>query len=397
MPSRWLRKGPNKLKKCSERRTDSCSAETDGCCSVIACTYCLEFAGYDGTQFGTAEFPEGGTGWEGTIAGTAFFGYWERNEDGECEFVVTLDGEEVYRKSCYEGQSCRDSSDETAATIGYDTGTLRWIKHEPRPLPTVVDPDTGCRTHFCGDCHCTCRALCVRISGVDAELGPCDRQLEIDEYDDDCEGPSWSGQVTCHNRTFNLKFELSRGPYGECLFGGTIDGEQTEWVEITNCTQIAASFAIYDGVEIDVSCLECGVCGFSRTGCCPNLGNTLYITIDAEYGSGSCEANLITDGEAAIWQTQLPGDYTVTNCNTIDGEESTATNTNLYAVVNCSPEGLYLTIYQGGIGGLSIFSGLYPGCMGGVLTEYDADFFEIGGSCLAYYLKQPNGSVYLST
>ena len=149
----WQVKSPTHLKKCSERMSNSCDpAETDGCCGVIACLYCLEWQVYgEAIQYGTATFS--GSAWTGTIAGATFVGYWERNYDtDECEFVVTLDGEEFYRKSCYQGQSCRDSSDSAEATIGYDEGTLTWTKQEKRPLKYVDDPDTYCKTWFCDDC-----------------------------------------------------------------------------------------------------------------------------------------------------------------------------------------------------------------------------------------------------
>jgi len=88
----WWRQFDNRLRRCDERRSDSCSDETDGCCAVIPCTYCLIWEVYGDTpEYGTATFAS--NGWTGTIANATFAGYWERNYDtGECEFVVVLDG-----------------------------------------------------------------------------------------------------------------------------------------------------------------------------------------------------------------------------------------------------------------------------------------------------------------
>jgi hypothetical protein len=309
MPSRWLRNGPNKLKKCSERRTDSCSTETDGCCSVIACTYCLEFAGYEGTRFGQAEFPEDGTGWEGTIAGAAFFGSWERNEDAECEFVVTLDGEEVYRKSCYEGQSCRDSSDSAEVTIGYADGTLTWTKQDFRPLPLVNDPQTGCRTWFCGDCHCTCEVLCASVTEPDGRV--IRGELPDVSYSD-CEGPVWAGMVG----EYELSVELGRDEEdGSCIARVTTNGEESEWVEAAGCQSMSATWTLYDGTEIAVVCKGCD-CNtdtpIDLPFClCSPVGSILNFTMIGS-GTGVCAfSGELTYQEEAILPTWISAPFTL--------------------------------------------------------------------------------------
>lgn len=251
MPSRWLRKGADKLKKCSERRTDSCSEETDGCCSVIPCEYCLAFAVYgQDDQFGSATFAA--NAWTGTIAGAAFVAYWERGyTSGECEFVVTLNGFEVYRKSCYEGQSCRDSSDGAEVTIGYDSGTLTWTKRLNRPLEYVVDPYTGCRTWFCGECECSTECLCVLIldgsTPVNGEI--CDVSYS------DCDPPHWQGTVG----DYELSIELDRDENGDCVLIAFVNGEEQDPIPVVGCADLSASIELY-GVTIELSAKQC-FCG----------------------------------------------------------------------------------------------------------------------------------------
>lgn len=264
MPSKYLRKGPTKLKKCSERRTDSCGPETDGCCGVITCTYCLRFVTYGDTETGTAEFPEGGTGWSGSIAGSDFFSYWQRNyETSECQFVVELDGVEIYRKSCYEGQSCRDSSDSAEVTIGYESGTLSWTKFLSRPLPLIDDPDTGCRTWFCGDCHCSCQALCIDVREVvytdfiDTYSG----EISDTTYSD-CEGPVWSGTVG----NFTISLALGRDEYGNCIVTPTVNGEEHAAVSVIGCSDMSGTVELYDGSSFAFRCKTCD-CGITIGDC----------------------------------------------------------------------------------------------------------------------------------
>lgn len=308
MPSKYLRKGPNKLKKCSERRTNSCSDETDGCCGIIACDYCLEWETYDGTDYGTANFPEGGTAWTGTVGGAEFIAYWEKDEYGTCEFVVNFDGEEVYRKSCYEGQSCRDSSDSAEASIGYETGTLRWEKYESRPLPTVVDYDTGCRVHFCGTCHCSCECLCVTITEPDGTV----YKGEIcDQTYDDCGAPEWVGAVG--GRAISLT--LDRDEYGDCIIGGSIGYDDAEWTVLPSCQGWSVSFDLPDYTTVFLRCKDCDCesdgpeltcCGPER--ClppqdCPSpLPTTLRINVSGSFSGGACTC-LALDSTLTFYET----------------------------------------------------------------------------------------------
>ena len=185
----------------------------------------------------------------------------EQSPDSECEFVATIDDEEVYRKSCYEGQSCRDSSDETTATINYDSGTLRWIKRLHRPLERIIDPETNCRTQFCGNCECTCRCLCISIrDAVTIEGVTHTSSGEIcDSLYTDCDAPVWYGVVTnpLAETSYDFDLTLERDVYGECVLTGTIGGESIGQVTVSDCNAINFEFTSYAGVVFGFRCKVC--------------------------------------------------------------------------------------------------------------------------------------------
>lgn len=247
----WQPQVSTHLKKCSEFVSPACDpVQTDGCCAVIPCSYCLSWAVYGSdTVYGTAAFAT--DGWYGTIAGAEFRGYWEVGYDsGECEFVVTLDGVEVYRNDCYGGQSCRDSSDSAETNIYPDDGTLTWTKVEPRSLEYVVDPDTNCRTHFCGGCECSCDCLCVEI--IDSTGVPI--RGEICDVSYPCDGPVWEGTVGY----YVLSMALGRDIYGECILTATVDGVAQDPVYVTGCANMSATIDLYGVSRISVFCKTCG-------------------------------------------------------------------------------------------------------------------------------------------
>ena len=255
MPPRYLRKGTTKLKACSEFTVEACDiAPADQCCGALPCTLCLELETYaDGISYGTATF--GGSSWTGTVGGLAFVSYWERNYlTDDCEYVVTLDGEEVYRATCYEGASCRDPGGSVGVTIGYDEGTLTWTKHEPRPLALTTDPDTGCNDFFCGTCRCSCRVLCVDVSEVlytdfiDTYSG----ELPDTAYSD-CDPPVWSGTVG----NFTISLALGRDSYGNCIVTPTVNGEEQTAVAVTGCADMSGAVDLYDGSSFTFRCKQC--------------------------------------------------------------------------------------------------------------------------------------------
>ena len=241
MPPRYLRKGSTKLKPCSEFTVEACDlAPADQCCGALPCNLCLELETYaDGISYGTATF--GGSSWTGTVGGLAFVSYWERDSYGECEYVVTLDGEEVYRATCYEGASCRDPGGSVGVTIGYDAGTLTWLKHEPRPLAVTTDPDTGCNDFFCGTCRCSCRTLCVDVFESLFSYGT---QYAVDTYSgtltdtaySDCDPPVWEGTIG----NFEIRLALGRDSYGNCIVTATANGEEST-VSVTGCEDLSGT------------------------------------------------------------------------------------------------------------------------------------------------------------
>jgi hypothetical protein len=251
MPPRYLRKASTTpLKPCAEFTVETCdTAPADQCCGALPCKLCLEWETYeDGISYGSATFA--GSSWTGTVGGVAFVSYWERNyESGECEYIVTLDGEEVYRATCYEGASCRNPAGDVAVSTAYLEGTLRWSKHEPRELALIDNPDTGCRDFFCGDCRCTCECLCVTITeyGGDVITG------EICDTAYDCDPPVWAGSVGY----YELSIALGRDDYGNCIITVTSDSEEQEPVAVTGCADMSASVTLPNGDLIEVVCKQC--------------------------------------------------------------------------------------------------------------------------------------------
>ena len=218
-PEYWKPGSPTALKKCSERVSNSCTDETEGCCGVIPCAYCIEWNPETGdTVYAFADFAT--NGWSASIAGAAWFASWQRNYDtDECEFVVTLNDVEIYRKSCYEGQSCRDSSDSASIILVDVPGVITWTKYEPRPLEYIQDEETHCTTWFCGECECSCECLCVTITD---ETDTVIASGEICDVSYQCDGPLWDGTIG----EYDLSLALGRDQYGECQITATVNGEE---------------------------------------------------------------------------------------------------------------------------------------------------------------------------
>jgi len=260
-PNFWEPGGSDPIHKCDERVSNTCTDETDGCCGVIPCTYCIEWNPETGsTVHATADFAT--NSWTATIAGAAWLGFWERNyETGECEFVVTLDGTEIYRKSCYEGQSCRDSSDSAGATIGEVSGVISWTKYENRPLQYVQDEETNCTVHFCDDCECAAECVCVTIT----EPNGTETKGEICDTAYDCDPPLYAGTVGA----FELSIALGRDEYGRCIITGTVGEEEAEPVLFPGCADASATITLGDGTTIAVSAKKCGCDEGDNCPCCP--------------------------------------------------------------------------------------------------------------------------------
>jgi hypothetical protein len=301
----------------------------------------------EATTYGTATF--GGSSWTGTVGGMAFVSYWERDAYGECEYVVTLDGEEVYRATCYEGASCRDPSGSVGVTIGYDEGTLTWAKHEPRPLAVVVDPDTGCNDFFCGTCRCTCRTLCATL------IIPNVTTLRGKLYDvtySDCDGPVWSGTVG----DYDLTVTLGKDQYdGSCIASLAANDEDGGWVEVTGCEDLTATWELYDQTTVSITCQACGNC---EPICEPCPEPTLYPTLTVSvYPLANCS---------------ISGTFTVTYDSSIgswngSGPWVTSVSDELVIRLSCVGNSFMASVYA------TLSGGLVTACSFGATSPTNQD------------------------
>ena len=289
-PIAYLQNHSGRLKRCSEKRLGCNASEdnTDGCCAIVACRYCVTWEEYG--QAEEADKTDNGDGiWQATPGGITFLMQWERSyETDECELVVYFDGQEVYRKSCYEGQSCRDSSDSVVVSLPYLDGTLTWSKDLQRTLPNVRDYETNCIRQLCPDCTCTCECMCVSI--VDPY---CNTTLgEICDTAYDCDPPVWSGVVG----DYTIEISLDQN----CVLSATVNGSpETITAEpyTSLCDNFTATIILDDGTVITLACREC-LCepdGGCVTGCCwPKQITELYpcgylIPVPFEISAPGCD------------------------------------------------------------------------------------------------------------
>lgn len=295
IPNYLKRSSPTRLKPCAERMVDTCDvAATDGCCGVIPCKLCLEWEAYgEDSAYGSADF--GGSSWSGTVGGGSFVAYWERNIYDECEFVVVFDGDEVYRQTCYDGASCRNPGGEASASIGYEEGTLRWGVYDARELPLHKDPEGGCRDFFCGDCRCSCRALCVDVREVvygdfiDTYYG----ELTDTAYSD-CDPPVWSGTIG----NFEISLALGRDIYGNCIVTPTVNGDEGEAISVVGCSDMSGTVELYDGSSFTFRCKQCS-CGQEIGDCiCGRpIGDTLTLLFASANAPSTIHSVTLTYGQ----------------------------------------------------------------------------------------------------
>lgn len=192
---------------------------------------------------------------------------------GICEFVVEFDGVEVFRKTCYEGPTCRDASDSADVQVDYELGTLRWTKEEFRPLEYRIDPETGCTIYYCGDCECTCEALCAVIKEADG-TEVFNGTLPDTAYD--CDPPLWSGIIGDYSISLSLGYDT----YNRCVIASEIDGVERDAVLASGCKQLSAIIPLPGYRTLEVECKECacdlppepGICICGRSlGSAPTL------------------------------------------------------------------------------------------------------------------------------
>jgi hypothetical protein len=194
----------------------------------------------------------------------SFIAYWEKNyETNVCEFVVEFNEVEVYRKGCYEGPTCRDSSDSASVTVDYEHGTLRWIKQEYRPLEYRVDPETGCTIWYCGDCECTCKELCATIYEEDGSVFA---KGTLPDTAYECEPPLWAGVVG----EYEVSLSLGYDSYNRCVIAPTVNGIDRQAVLASGCKQLSATIELDQYRTLSVVCKECDCDLISNVICCPD-------------------------------------------------------------------------------------------------------------------------------
>jgi len=326
MPPRYLRRrSPERLKPCAEFTVEACDiVPADQCCGAIPCKLCLEWETYaDGISYGSAEFAT--SSWTGTVGGHAFVSYWDRNAYDECEYIVTLDGEEVYRATCYEGASCRNPAGEVAVSTAYLEGTLRWSKHEPRELQLIDDPDTGCRDFFCGTCRCSCECLCVTITEYSGDVFT----GEICDTAYDCDPPVWVGTVGY----FDLSIVLGRDEYGECIVTATVDGIEQDSVAAPGCGSMAATITLPDYTVIELRCKECTCDDSLNCPCCP--GWPLLASGNIDWTTSVAVTN---DCELAPSTVELSSDFGCIGTADATGTLLRTASTELWVRVYCLDE-----------------------------------------------------------
>jgi hypothetical protein len=94
----------------------------------------------------------------------------------------------------------------------------------------------------------------------------------------DCDAPQWSGTVG--GRSISLT--LDRDQYtGECIIGGSIGYEDADWVAVSGCQDLAASFTLGDYTTVAVACKECDCVEEISTLCCGerNISADLKLTM----------------------------------------------------------------------------------------------------------------------
>jgi len=370
-PEFWKPDKSTKLKKCSEFTSDACDPEpTDRCCAVIPCVYCLDWAG-SYPDSGTANWT--GSSWSGIVNTWVAVLYWERNsETGVCEFIVVLDGVEIYRADCYGGQSCRDSSGSAEAEIDGQAGTLTWTKLEPRPLEYIPAPDNPeCKTWMCGSCECSCDCLCVTITDL------YDHQCtdEICDIAYPCDAPVWFGSMTCGGVDYDLSIALGRDAYGNCIITPTVNGEEQADVSVSGCGDMSATFTLANGTRIDVRCKRCS-CQSDAELCCPDrdcpgdggpnpFPTTLTLTIEDPDSYGCWDmTGILTLGSCPEINYSGTAEATCTWC----GHEY---NIKISVVLACSASGGWLLRFVAPVPDLGDCSDVTPTEI--LLTQFSCD------------------------
>jgi len=156
-------------------------------------------------------------------------------------------------------------------TIDDESGILRWIKQELKPLPHRIDEETGCTTNFCGDCECACVCLCIAIRDAVTTEGITHTSAGkiCDTSYGTCDVPAWSGTVAnpLAGTTYDFDLTLARDAYGQCVLTGTIGADDVGEIAIINCGAINIEYTDQLGVVFTLRCKSCDDCE-EKSLCC---------------------------------------------------------------------------------------------------------------------------------
>lgn len=250
--------------------------QCDPCCRCVPLRLCATFRGYGCACDGNSDLPSldenqeyvGAINCGSETIDLLVFLYFENRV---CYWRVI--SETYYIDEVFEisppGQSCEEPQLEFAVALSDCSGTVTIRRHEQERLPLRQTDD--CQEElWCGSCECTCSALCVRIANGCDE---CKGEIAYDDYSSGCQPaePSWSGSIACFGKSHELQIVLSRDEYTKrCVLGGTANGEVLDWVEVGDCTNLAAVWEFYDGTTISVECVVCDCESQNKCaeGCC---------------------------------------------------------------------------------------------------------------------------------
>ena len=245
----------------------------DPCCRCIPQRLCATFEAYGCDCDGVAAYlpiDEDNTYRGEIVCGTQVMDLMVllHFENQTCYWRVI--SESFYIDDLFEIGADKQSCERPALTLDVSfsecSGILRIERHEQERLEPRVEPDCG-ELPWCGSCQCTCKTLCVLISQY---MG---RRYYGELPGQFASGGSsyiWEGSILALPTSYAVSIELTRDQYtNECIIGGSVDGEELIWQEISGCDSIVVTWQLYDGTRIEIRCKHCS-CGTAASckGCC---------------------------------------------------------------------------------------------------------------------------------
>jgi hypothetical protein len=116
----------------------------------------------------------------------------------------------------------------------------------------------------------------------------------------DCESPVWSGTVG----DYDLTVTLGKDQYdGSCIASLAANDEDGGWVEVTGCEDLTATWELYDGTTVSITCQACSNC---EPICEPCPEPTVYPTLTVSvYPLANCSISgtftVTYDAIAGAW------------------------------------------------------------------------------------------------